>query len=44
MGYFEPDMERMRKVLCFRDNVRNVGVMSSNHSNIAFTKASRASE
>jgi hypothetical protein len=24
MGYFEPDGERMRKVLCLRDDVRNV--------------------
>ena len=24
MGYFEPDGERMRKVLCLRNDVRNV--------------------
>ena len=36
MGYFEPDGERMRKVLCLRNDVRNVsfidgtGYFSSN--------------
>ena len=27
MGYFEPDGERMRKVLCLRNDVRNVSVI-----------------
>ena len=29
MGYFEPDGERMRKVLCLRNDVRNVSYMLS---------------
>nr|QNO45144.1 hypothetical protein NBMHDOOP_00011 [Methanosarcinales archaeon ANME-2c ERB4] len=32
MGYFEPDGERMRKVLCLRNDVRNVSYNSSSAS------------